>query len=183
MEWLPDLFLSGVPVLQLSGKVSCTAVLRELSVALEGGWARCSPTGLYLVLALEEAYRGKVTAGPGVWCVCVRARACVGQVGGLVIATVCVCVQSQEKLCAGLKKLQWSDKCVVHETNLSALGTVLRGVTDPLHVVWPAVVTAAHRSTAFSKFWTDIVCGRQSPTLWSALLPVLCTPPSPVAHR
>ena len=115
---------------------------------------------------------------------CVHARARVGQVGGLVIAVcVCVCVQSQEKLCAGLKKLQWSDKCVVHEANLPALGTVLRGVTDPLHVVWPAVVAAAHRSTAFSKFWTDIVCGRQSPTLWSALLPVLCTPPSPVAHR
>ena len=182
MEWLPDLFLSGVPVLQLSGKVSCTAVLRELSVALEGGWARCSPTRLYLVLALEEAYRGKVTAGTGMWCVCAHTRTC-GAGGWTGHCGVCVCVQSQEKLCAGMKKLQWSDKCVVHEANLPALGTVLHSVTDPLHVVWPAVVAAAHRSTAFSKFWTDIVCGRQSPTLWSALLPVLCTPPSPVAHR
>ena len=115
-------------------------------------------------------------------CVCAHAHVW-GRWVDWSLRCVCLCVQSQEKLCAGLKKLQWSDKCVVHEANLPALGTVLRGVTDPLHVVWPAVVAAAHRSTAFSKFWTDIVCGRQSPTLWSALLPVLCTPPSPVAHR
>ena len=57
-------------------------------MALEGGWARCSPTRLYLVLALEEAYGGKVTAGTGV---CVHTHARVGQVGRLVIA-VCVCV-------------------------------------------------------------------------------------------
>ena len=99
------------------------------------------------------------------------------------MCVVCVvCAQSQEKLCAGLKKLQWSDKSVIHEDNLPALGTVLRSVLDPLHVVWPAVAAAAHRSAAFSKFWTDIVCGRQSPTLCSALLRVLCTPPSRCAQ-
>lgn len=49
--------------MQLSEKkVACSAVLGKLSSALEGGWAVCSPEGLYLVLALEQVYRGKVSA-------------------------------------------------------------------------------------------------------------------------
>ena len=53
------------PVMQLSGEVSCSVVLGELSVILQGGWERCSPPGLFLVLTLEQAYGGQVTACMG----------------------------------------------------------------------------------------------------------------------
>lgn len=49
-------------------KVACSAILSELSTALQGGWAVCSPEALYLVLALEQVYGWKVTAcGWAVW--------------------------------------------------------------------------------------------------------------------
>lgn len=78
----------------------------------------------------------------------------------------------QEKLRTGLKELQWSDKPVMSEANLPALRTLLHRVTDPLHVMWPAVVAAAHGSTAFSRFWKDVVSGMLSRILWGALLPI-----------
>lgn len=147
-------------VLQLSGKVSCSAVLGELSVALEGGWAGCSPEGLYLVLSLEQVYGGKVTACAGVvqlvvWVDCDRCSCCQSW----------WCVPYQQKLRASLKELQWSDKPVMHEANLPALASLLHSVTDPLHIVWPVVLAAAHRSTTFSRFWKDVVSGMLTPSL------------------
>ena len=61
---------------------------------------------------------------------------------------------------------------MMSEDNLPALGTLLHCVTDPLHVVWPTVVAAAHHSTAFFRFWQDVVSGMLSPTLWGALLSI-----------